>query len=133
MPISTWRKLAVLLFASFVGCLAAPRTGTSADGIVRVDDLYCDGAYYGGPNYGVCASLCRKFRLHGIYAYRCCCSRYVMVPQSMAPYLGPSSYCPAPGAAPYTGAAPGYSTQGAYGYYNMYGAPPAYVPPAPAR
>ena len=67
MPISTWRKLAILLFASFAGCLAAPRIGASADGIVRVDDPYCDGPYY---NYGVCASLCRKRPLAGCPARR---------------------------------------------------------------
>lgn len=121
MPISTSRQVAFLVITSVGSFLAAVQTGRAADGVIRVDDPYCNAPGYDAPCYTWRDSLCRKFRLHGIYIHRCCTQRYVMLPQSMAPYCSPAPHCPAPGAYggyPYGGGVPG--------------TPPAIVPPPPA-
>ncbi len=107
MPKLTSRKLALIVFAGLGSLLTAVQTGSAADGVIRVDDPYCCAPYGEGPCYTCKDALCRKFRLHCVYFRRCCTQRYVMLPQSMAPYCSPVPYgCPY--GAPVVGAPPAY-------------------------
>ncbi|HLJ11008.1 MAG TPA: hypothetical protein VKU82_07460 [Planctomycetaceae bacterium] len=128
MPVPSLKKLAILACIASFSHLAAAAP-VAADGqpaypIIHGSDGYCD---VPRPSFG--ESVCRKFRLHGIYAFRACRSRYVMLPYppaDLAPYM-----CPAPVARGY--GSPIYPAPRPFsGYPVNYGFGPAAAYAAPA-
>ena len=120
MSTSMRQKLSVLIFAGSAW-LGAAQTGIPADGVVAVNDPYCE-----APRYGWCDAFCYKFKLHCRYVRICCCQRYTMLPPSMTPYMGAADYCPNPYLSPTAS-----MSYGAPAYGSGYAAPPTYLPPAP--
>ena len=86
MSPKNYRNLAVLLVAGWSSFLAVARPVTAGGQIVPVSDPVCDNC-----DASVSRSLCRKLRLHCIYARRCSSQKYVLLPTSpsIAPYLCP--------------------------------------------
>lgn len=121
------KTLAALILTGTV-CLYAAAPLLAADirkdaPVVRGQDDDCD-----EPRLTCSESLCRKFRLQGIYTYRKCHMRYVRLsymPPELAPYLAPGPSIVAPTyPMPSPGAAPMYGYPVNYGY----GPPPAFGP-----
>jgi len=135
----TLKHFAILVFAA-VGCCFAPVQRAGAGDWVPVSpaevaDAECEPCQ---PCFGEC--LCRKLKLHCIYARRACRCRYIALPYTeptsviyYAPGMsGGTGYNPSypPGGGSY-----GYGSAGGYGYGDAGYAPqpyaghPAFAPP----
>ncbi len=153
MLIRAFKQCVVFMFAVAGCCLTLARPAAAGDPNYA-DRVYVDGvAMYDSPcnqpSRTLCQSMCRKFKLHGIYFRRACTQRYIGLPYTQpdsAAYFGSgmndAAYCmPAPVNADSRPpvAAPAYPTAGDpvnyggvnYGNVNYgFGPSPAYSSPA---
>ena len=123
-------RLAVLFFAGASSCFFTVHRTSGGEWIPVSSEQACDSECE-APRPSCCESLHRKLRLHGAYARRALCPRYVSLPYTQPNsimYSSPSSagYGVPPMPAP--GFMGGYTNGNGYGAYG-YGPAPAYASP----